>query len=436
MKGKIAILLFVVVVASTAAAMRDRAGHFLSAYLKPRHPDPVPVLTLKARDYQVKVFARGELTGFATTPILAPRIRSGSLKISWLVDEGSLVAAGDPLIRFDSTDAQISLQKNQNTVRSYNYQIEKSENDSRTDSSVLSMDSRAAGLELQFANKQVRRDEEIFSRWEIEESLMSASLARYKEGVFKEKKDLKHTLSAADLKLLGIQKKKAEGQVSIARDTLSSLTLESPREGVVIYRETFFNPTQVGSEVWPGQTLLELASVGRFRGQVQVYESDVTHVRKGQTVEVTLEAYPGRRFTGTINQVARVARQISRKDPRKYFSCDVDLQVPLEIMKELKPGLEMEAQIVTASYSGALVVPKSAVFKEESRFVSFVQTESGFEKRPVEIVDSDFGYYVVKGLKAGDGVCLRHPFEDQKLRLPDFNAPTAPTQNRRFIIFG
>ena len=32
-------------------------------------------------------------------------------------------------------------------------------------------------------------------------------------------------------------------------------------------------------------------------------------------------------------------------------------------------------------------------------------------------------------------VCLRHPFESQKLALPDFNAPAAPTRQERFVIF-
>jgi HlyD family secretion protein len=411
------------------------SGH-VRDWLTPVNQDPVPTMTATKGSYKLIVPADGELLGLSTIPVMTPRVRTGSLKISWLADEGRVVNEGQEIVRFDPTDAQLSLQQSENEVESYDYQINKTDEGTRGDITSLKKDEEAADLEVAYATDQIRKDEEIFSRWDIEESLMSAALAQFRKKAVNEKVGLQKKVGDADLKILDISQKKAQVEMNMAKETLAALTLTAPTQGVLIYERRGLDPLEVGSEVWPGQPVLQIASLDKFRARVQIPEKDVVGVRRGQDVTVTLEAFPTETFQGKVTRLSRIAKQIDRDDPRKYFECDVLLDVPLDEMEKLKPGMAARAEIHLGSYDNAFALPRSSLIKKETGWVVFLADKSGqYVEQPVEILGSDHGFYLVKGLEEGATVCLRHPFESQKLALPDFNAPSAPTRNERFVIF-
>ena len=407
-------------------------------WLWPAEQDPLPTLTVQARDYVVAVPAAGELIGLQTVTVSSPRTpRWDSLKVSRVVEEGTIVSAGETIVRFDSSSATMSLEQNQNSVARFDQQLNKGREDTQTDGRVLVLDRQEADLEVGYAERQVRKDEDIFSRWEIQESIVSAALSRYRKEVLEHKGRLKGDLSSADLAILSIERRKADGEVQTARDTLSSLEVTAPVSGVVLYKRGWGPELKVGSETWPGQPLLEVASLNRLQGQLQVVESDAAGLGDGRPVRVTVMALPGIALSGRIQRVAKVAETLIEGDPRKYFQAEVLLDVPPELMSRLRPGMRLEGEIEAGRQRQAVVVPKCAVIQRENRFLVFVRGADGkYVERKVEIRDSDHGFYVIGGLKPGEVVCLRHPYEKQELRLPDFNAPSMATRQRSIVIIG
>ena len=290
------------------------------------------------------------------------------------------------------------------------------------------------GLEYFFAQNQIRKDDEIFARWEIQESLMSAALAEYKQLSVAEKSELRGDLSAADRRILVIEQSKAKTEMQRAQRTLSSLELVAPTAGVLLHKRRGFQQLEVGTEVWSRQEVVEIADLASFRSEVSIVEADVSGVQPGKPVTIRLDAFPQRIFEGRIEDVSKVAEQRSRKDPRRYFTCTVSLMAPPATMSRLKPGMRMEGEVEVQNRKGAFVLPKSAVFKEESRFLVFLQKNGEFQEQVVKIVDSDHGFYVIDGVESGDVISLRHPFQSQQLHLPDFSGPATANQNRRFIM--
>ena len=126
-------------------SFRESLVEQLENYLIGSPEEPIPTMPVKAIDYSVVVRARGKLTGLRTTPVRAPSIR-GSLKVAWLREEGTLVKSGDLLVRFDNTDALLTLQENQNTVQTYDSRIHKNELDRDTELQTLLRDGEAADL--------------------------------------------------------------------------------------------------------------------------------------------------------------------------------------------------------------------------------------------------------------------------------------------------
>ena len=407
----------------------------LASYLFPAEEDPLPVLTLRRRDYGILVNGDGELTGLQMTPVSAPRVRTGSLKIAWLVDEGKIVEPGELLVGFDHTDALMALEQSENAFSTQERLIGKATAEADGEKQTQEQDLEAAQLELGYTANQIRKDEDIFSRWDIQESIISAALARYKKTTLEQKGHIQADLSQADLRILKVDQTKAQTEMKLAEETLSSLELKAPIGGVVLYQRLWFFALELGSEVWPGFPILEIADVNRFRGKIDVVENYIRGVKKGKKVQVRLKAFPQELFEGTIEKVDKIAKQRDQKDPRKYFACEVSLEVSPETLGRLKPGMKLTAQIEVEMKSGALVVPKSAVIKRDDGFVVFLRQDQEYVEQEVSIVDSDHGFYVVEGISEGVEVCLRDPYQDENLHLPDFNAPSAATQQRRFAVF-
>lgn len=427
-------LSLLVVAAGAAFHFREAGGQWLATLMDPRENEPVPVMRVIPQDYRVLVRADGELTGLQITPVHAPMVKTGSLKVAWLADEGQIVEQGDTVVVFDQTDAVLTLKRSHNTLDTQNHLIEKQKMEARSRAGALERDLRSTELELEYTQDQIRKDERIFSRWEIQESILSAALARYRKGHLNRKGEVEQGLSEADMRLLQVDRKMAETEMKLAKETLSSLEAKAPIGGVVLYKRSW-TVLEVGSEVWPTQPLMEIADMDRFRGRLFVPENQIRGVQTGKTVQVRLDAYPGEIFSGDIDKVDKIARQRHSRDPRKFFLCEARLDVSPDSLEKLNPGMRFSAEIELGEKSDAVVIPRSAVIKKDSGFVVFVREGGEYLERKIEIVDSDFGFYIVQGIAEGAQICLRHPLEDQRLHLPDFSSPTAGTQRRRFVPF-
>jgi HlyD family secretion protein len=406
----------------------------IAEYLQSDEEDPVPTFTLRRQDYEVTVSVEGELSGLQTTAVSSPRVRTGPLKIAWLFPEGELAREGDVVVRFHSTEALLSLEQNQNRLASYGHQMSKAETDLQSQETLYGLDRDSAEKEMEFAHNQVRKDEDIFPLWEIQESIMSAALAKYRKETVESRAGLQRNLSQADLKILGIENTRAKMEVLRAEETLSSLEVASPVEGVVIYKRMGFEEIQAGQDAWPGQPLLDVASISQFQATARVVENDIAGVELGKRATVSVRGIPGRVFSGRVSSIDGVANQIDNRDPRKYFTVGILLDVPVDLMSDLKPGMAIQATVQSGSWPDALAVPKSAVFKKEAGFSAYFAQDDDYIERAVQVIDSDHGFYIIGGAQEGERICLRHPFEKQRLQLPDFSAPSMATQTRRFTV--
>lgn len=427
-------LSLLVVAAGAGFHVREQAKQWLAKLLDPQPVEPTPVMRVTPRTYRILVRTDGELTGLQITPVHAPMVKTGSLKVAWLADEGQIVEKEDTVVVFDQTDAVLTLQQSRNTLETQDHLIEKQGMEARSRTETLKRDLESTDLELEYTQDQIRKDERIFSRWEIQESIMSAALARYRKGHLNRKGEVQQGLTEADMRLLEVDRKMAETEMKLARETLSSLEAKAPTGGVVLYMRSW-TVLEVGSEVWPSQPLLEIADMDRFRGRLFVPENQIRGVQIGKKVQVRLDAFPGENFSGEIDKVDKIARQQHPRDPRKFFLCEARLDVSPDFLERLNPGMRFSAEIELGETSNAVVIPRSAVIKKDSGFVVFVREGAEYLERKIEIVDSDFGFHIVQGIAEGTQICLRHPLEDQRLHLPDFSSPTAGTQRRRYVPF-
>jgi len=144
----------------------------------------------------------------------------------------------------------------------------------------------------------------------------------------------------------------AEAQVDMARAALEALkaqlskfVLKAPVPGLVLER-----PVHVGEVALPGAPLLTVADLNNLTLTLYVPESDLGRIHLGEMVSVTVDAYPGRVFTGTITTIASEAeftpKDVQTREERVSLVFAVKVRLP-NPDHALKPGMPADAAVLT-----------------------------------------------------------------------------------------
>ncbi|MDD4904561.1 MAG: efflux RND transporter periplasmic adaptor subunit [Methylobacter tundripaludum] len=181
---------------------------------------------------------------------------------------------------------------------------------------------------------------------------------------------------------------------------LDTLPLLAPVNGVVLEK-----PALEGMRFMPGELLFRIADLSTVWLLVEVFEQDIGGVRPGQAVQVHINAYPERLFSGKVGFIYPTLATETRT---------VKVRVELPNGEGLlKPGLYGSVTLATQEEKDArLAVPDSAVIDSGTRKIVLLQRNEGrFEPRVVKLGRQTDGYYeVLEGLDAGDEVVTRANF--------------------------
>jgi len=139
-------------------------------------------------------------------------------------------------------------------------------------------------------------------------------------------------------------------------NTISDHTVTSSINGIV--DETFAN---AGEYVYPGQRILMLHDPSRLWIKANVKETDIRHLRPGQSVSVHVDAYPDEEFSGTVNSIGNAATSqfalLPSPNPSGNFTKVTQrLEVKIALDRQygqLRPGMMVELAIAIGSNSNS-----------------------------------------------------------------------------------
>lgn len=379
---------------------------FLAACAPP--PDDVPTARVERRDFRHQVTAEGTLAAVKVTAITVPPEARERMRLAWLADEG-YVEEGDIIARFDPKTLQNRLEEGMRERKSTDFEVRKTELDSRQKETQHETDYQVADLELNHARRFQKTDTSAYSRQEIVEDAIDEELAVEKKGHAEFSRTSQAGLAQTEMDLLDIRRRKAELKIDQAQQALQALEVKAPHAGLLSIRRSWNGePLSVGSEMWAGQEIAEIPNLEVLEAQVYVLEADAGGLEIGKRAEVVLEATPGKTYGGKIYQVDPVAQPRFRGSPVQYFGVKIELDDGATIIK--RPGQRLRATIFLAEAKDALVVPRQAVFSEGDEDRVFVRNGDGYESRQVTVNARSMGHAVIdSGLEAGDVVALREP---------------------------
>lgn len=189
----------------------------------------------------------------------------------------------------------------------------------------------------------------------------------------------------------------AQAAVNALKALLAYLKITAPFDGVVTDR--LVHPgALVGPPLDPA--LLVVQQISRLRVVVPVPEEDTGGIMRGATVEFTVPAYPGRRYSGKIARLAEALDQKTRTMP-----------VELDVMNRegtLAPGMYPTVKWPVRGPAAALWVPKTSVVTTTERTFVIRNREGRAEWVDVKkgVTEGDL-VQVLGNLKPGDMVLRR-----------------------------
>lgn len=203
-------------------------------------------------------------------------------------------------------------------------------------------------------------------------------------------------------------------------EQLSLATIVAERPGLVVYGAADQNQMryrgsssqeaiQEGATVRERQAILTIPDMREMAVKTNIHESAVQRVAIGQTVKVSIDAFPDISLTGVVTKVAVVA------DSANAFM-NPDLKVyPTTIKIDgihdwLRPGMSSEVEILVDQLVDVVYVPVQAVTYWDDQRVVYVDNGRRPERRVVETgTFSESFIEITSGLREGEEVLLLPP---------------------------
>lgn len=150
------------------------------------------------------------------------------------------------------------------------------------------------------------------------------------------------------------------------------------------------------------QPLFTVQQVTPVKLLVGISESEYTKVKKGDKIDITVDALPGRHFEGRVNRLYPTINATTHTFQAEVLVPNTD--------RVLRPGMYARVT-VTFGTNRSVVLPDQAVVKQEGtgqKFVYIVKADNTVNFVPVELgVHDGFKYEILAGVNEGDKVVVK-----------------------------
>ncbi len=331
----------------------------------------VTVESIQARDLTAIVSASGKIQAKRTVNISADNMG----RVTQLsVEEGDRVKKGQFLMQIDPRNLASAVQSGEAGQQAARSQLEQQR---------LSIVTARENLSL--AREELKRQEELWAQ----QLTTRQALDQARNTVTVREAELRQR--EQDIRTQEQRIRQEAAALNQAQYNLSRARIESPIDGIVSRRNIEEGETVViGTMNNAGTVLLTIADMSIIEAEVEVDETDIPSVRIGQIAKVTIDALPGREFTGKVTEIGNspiqtTTQTASAGQQATNFKVTVQLDQTID---EVRPGFTCTAEITTATRRQAVAVPiqamavRDVVYDKEGKIVRAPRSEGGKKKEP------------------------------------------------------
>ena len=199
----------------------------------------------------------------------------------------------------------------------------------------------------------------------------------------------------------------AKSQYDAARDDVKVKkdysVIRAPFSGVISKKFT-----EVGELLMPGKQIVTIVNPDLIYVLATIDEVDVGRLKIGLPVAITVDAFPGEKFSGTIKRISPIVSggklETRTADVWIYFD---------KKQQKIKPGMSADVEILVTTLQNVISVPSQAVIEREGKKQVYIAEGSALKSgdkataklHPVDIGETNWSFtQITGGLKPGDFV--------------------------------
>ena len=258
---------------------------------------------------------------------ISPEVAGEIIQLT--VREGSPVKKGDLLVRIKPD--------------TYRYQVEQQEAN-LVAAKAMAVQSKAQLLK---SRDDFKRTEDLFKKNLLSESDYNTARTTVE-------------VAEANYDNALAQIRRTEGLLSQSRDQLSKTAISSPTDGAVSSLTSEVGERVVGTGSFAGTEIMRVANLDDMEVRANVNENDVVNVKVGDKARITIDAYPGRKFAGSVKEIASAARTVGQNTQEEVTNFQVKIRIADKDVR-LRPGMSATVDIETKTVENVVAVPIQAV---------------------------------------------------------------------------
>ncbi len=359
--------------------------------------------------FVIDVTTTGELDARSSEKIQGPgpmKLRNARIwqyRIEDIVPDGTVVDSGEWVATIDRSDLENKIKDQELDVEKLQTQFLQKQLD--TTMTLRNARDELVNLKFTLEEKQIIVDQSIFEPPATQRQVkldLEKTQRTYKQSV--ENYDLKLRKAEADMREVQANLSKTQNRLDEFNSLLGEFIIKAPKSGMVTYKKGWDGKKiGAGSQIsaWDN-TVATLPDLSAMNSQTYVNEIDISKVAVGQNVEIEIDAFPGRKFSGEVHEVANMGEQM-RNSNAKVFEVIVFIN---EFDSILRPSMTTKNTIITSVIKDVLHVPLECVSANDS--VSYV-FRKGKRQHVIPGRSNESEIIILAGLDVGDEIYLVPP---------------------------
>lgn len=145
-----------------------------------------------------------------------------------------------------------------------------------------------------------------------------------------------------------------------AQENLRKTTILSPMDGTVSQLNSELGERVLGTSQFQGTEVMTIADLSKMEARIDVSENDVTRVAVGDTARIAVDAFPNRKVTAIVYEIANTATSTGLGTQEEVTNFQVKMRI-IDKDVSLRPGMSMTADIETETKHEVITVPIQSV---------------------------------------------------------------------------
>ena len=381
--------------------------------------DIIQFAEAKYGEFEIAISATGELIAEKSVDIKGPEfaqgrdIRANMVKIQDLIPEGTLVKEGDYIATLDKTELANTLKDESERLTTLRSNLEMK---------LLDTAYVMTGLRDRIKNQKYVVQEAAMtlrnSQYEAPTVIRQAEIELDKSQRVLEQRQRSYTKVLAqgrtDIFNQNYWISKIDRRVKDIEEVLAGFTVTAPASGMVIYKKEWTGTKRkVGSSINPiDRVIATLPDLTTMLSKTFISEIEISKIKIGQKVNITIDAFPKKAFSGYVSFVANIGEKLPNTDDKVF-----EVQIKIDGSDPaLRPAMTTGNKIMIKAFKNAVYIPIECV-QAGVDSITYVFTKNGNKQIVLPGESNEKNVIIEKGLAPGTMLYLDNPEKPESFRL-------------------